>query len=137
MKIPWNLILIEDLQETLNMRLRVIQRPFFWFIIWVSPPLNVLMWLSRVNLKGYLESDRMIQDLCMSGISILMMIAAVIGLKRPKWLTTGVLVARSFTTILVCYMQDSMFSGKDTGKDPVEYIRLVFNFRDFIFLLYM
>ena len=37
MKIPWTLILRPDLQETLNIRLREVQKPLLWYIIWVVP----------------------------------------------------------------------------------------------------
>ena len=55
MKIPWNMILRSELQEILNRRLRVFQKPFLWFIIWVAPLLNVLMWIDNIKKKRYLD----------------------------------------------------------------------------------
>ena len=134
MKIPWNLILRPDIQEKLNIRLRVFQKPFLWFIACVMPLLTIVMIMGNIHNKRYLDPDKMIRDLCFTGITMLAVIAAVIGLKRPKWLTIGTLVARSFVTLLLCYVQHRLL----TCMDPdIEQKELVGNIRRFIYFLYM
>ena len=116
MKIPYNLILRPDLQERLNIRLRVAQKPLLCLMILVAPLLNILLWIGNIYGKLYLDPDTMTRDIICGGISVLMVTVAAIGLKRPKWLTTGDLVARSFMTLLLCYLQHKMLSGKDTNN---------------------
>ena len=113
MKIPWNLVLRKkDLQDKLNERLYVLQKPFLWCIIWAAPPLNILMWMGIIKKKTYLDPDKLIRDLCYSGIAMLTMLAAAIGLKRPKWLAIGALIMRSFISILLCCVQYKLFEGR-------------------------
>ena len=83
-----------------------------------------------------MDPDTMIRDISCCGISVLMVVVAAIGLKRPKWITIGVLVARSFVTLLLCYLQHKMLSGKDTSKE-MTYFKLVYTYRRIIFLFYM
>ena len=64
-------------------------------------------------------------------------IVAAYGLKQPKWITKGVLVARSLITILLCYFQHKMLSGKDPVIEKMAYFKLVLHYRSLIFLIYM
>ena len=135
MKIPYNLILRPDLQERLNIRLREAQKPLLWFLIWVIPLFNILLWIGNIKGKLFLDPDTMTRDIICGGISVLIVMVAAIGLKRPKWITIGDLVARSFVTLLLCYLQHKMLSGKDTNN--MVYFKLVYTYRRIIFLSFL
>ena len=79
----------------------------------------------------------MMLDICNIVSLAVVLIMAAIGLLRPKWISTAVLVARSFVSISLCYIQQTMLSGKDPVKEKMAYFKLANDYRSLIFLFYM
>ena len=71
----------------------------------------------------------------------MILVAAAVGLKRPKWITIGVLVARSFVTILLCYVSHMLFACEDTSKLSANELKAYHlmgkDYRSFFFVSYM
>ena len=117
--IPYSLILPDSaLQEQLNEKLRLNQRPFIFVAIGIT---TTILFTGIIHV---LFTEKTFDDGFLTCIFILGFFILVLSL--PKYSTKIILIFRSFACILIVYAHVKLFEGIDVCSDSVDFFKVFF-----------
>jgi len=142
MKIPWNLVLPDhDLQQKLHTKLTVIQKPFIYTSLFVCSFIIVGLQINSQVHKRFKNLDQRQSDTLGSVILLLVIVAMILMLYKPRYTTKFVLISRLLICICICYLNYDRFHGKEVCNEPtvtqIKYFKTIHNVRQGIISFYI